>query len=211
MDELPARRHSLIFRLRDTADAAAWGEFVALYEPLIYRLARRKGLQDADARDLGQEVFRALSRSVESWDPARGGFRAWLSQICRNLLINFLTRRHQPRGSGATSVQELLEARPADDPAATALFEAEYRRHLFRWAIGKVQGEVSPTTWQAFWRTAVEGCPAGQIAAELRLSVGAVYVARSRVLARLRRQVEEFGDGEAILDEVHHEDPMEPL
>jgi RNA polymerase sigma factor (sigma-70 family) len=211
MDESPATQRSLIFRLRDRDDAAAWAEFVSLYEPLIYRLARRKGLQDADARDLGQEVFRAVARSVDRWDPERGGFRAWLSQICRNLVINFLTRRREPRGSGATSVQELLEARPAADPDATALFEAEYRRHLFHWATGKVRGDVAPTTWQAFWRTAIEGRPPSEIAAELGLSVGAVYVARSRVLARLRRQVEELGDLDSIINEADHDDSLGPL
>src|SRR6516165_4697819 len=65
MDEPPATRHSLIVKLRDPADGAAWGEFVALYEPLIYRLARRKGLQDADARDLCQAVFRAVAQAID--------------------------------------------------------------------------------------------------------------------------------------------------
>src|SRR4051812_25180979 len=127
MDESPATRRSLIVKLRDPADATAWGEFVAIYEPLVYRLARRKGLQDADARDLCQEVFRAVAGAIERWEPDRGSFRGWLSRIARNLLVNFLTRRpYRSRGSGATSVQELLEAMPADDPSATALFEAEY-------------------------------------------------------------------------------------
>src|SRR3954452_10670794 len=147
MDEPPATRCSLIVKLRDPADTTAWREFVAIYEPLIYRLARRKGLQDADAHDLAQEVFRAVAGAVERWDPARGSFRAWLSRIARNLLINFLTRRQsQPRGSGATSVQELLEAQPAADPSATALFEEESRSRLFRWAAEEVRGQFRPTT-----------------------------------------------------------------
>ncbi|HZW34483.1 MAG TPA: sigma-70 family RNA polymerase sigma factor [Isosphaeraceae bacterium] len=215
MDEPPATRRSLIVKLRDLADTAAWGEFVALYEPLIYRLARRKGLQDADARDLCQEVFRTVARAVGRWDtdPARGSFRGWLSRIARNLLVNFLTRRpYQRLGSGSTSIQDLLEAQPAADPSATALFEAEYRRRLFQWAAEEVRGEFTPPTWQAFWRTAVEGRPPAAVAVELGLSAGAVYIARSRVLARLRRRIEQRGDeASAILSEVDHGSPAESL
>ncbi len=112
----PATRRTLIVKLRDPADAGAWREFVDLYQPLVYRLARRRGLQDADAHDLCQEVFRTVARAIERYDldPGRGRFRGWLSRITRNLLINFLTRGpSRIRGSGSTSIQELLEARPS--------------------------------------------------------------------------------------------------
>ena len=213
MDEptAPATRHTLIARLRDPADAGAWGEFVAIYEPLVYRLARRQGLQDADAHDLCQEVFRTVARAIERYDldPTRGRFRGWLSRIARNLLINFLTRRpYRLRGSGSTSVQELLEAQPADDPSATAVFEAEYRRQLFRWAADAVRGEFAPSTWRAFWITAIDGRAPADAAAELGLSVGAVYIARSRVLARLKARIETLGDeASAIISEVEHGRP----
>src|SRR5216684_2684290 len=183
MDDLPGTRHSLIVKLRNPANSAAWGEFVAIYEPLVYRLARRKGLQNADAQDICQEVFRAVARAVERWEPGRGSFRGWLSQITRNLLINFLTRGlRQPRGSGSSSMQDLLEAQPANDPSATALFEAEYERQLFRWAAHDIRNEFAPATWQAFWSTAVEGRASSDVAVVLGITVGAVYVARSRVL-----------------------------
>jgi RNA polymerase sigma factor (sigma-70 family) len=210
MDEptAPATRYSLIVKLRDPADAGAWREFVAIYQPLVYRLARREGLQDADAHDLCQEVFRTVARAIERYelDPARGSFRGWLSRITRNLLINVLTRRpYRLRGSGSTSVQELLEAQPADDPSAAAVFETEYRRQVFRWAAEEVQREFAPSTWRAFWLTAVEGRAPADAAAELGLSVGAVYIARSRVLARLRARVQRLGDeASAIFSEVDH-------
>jgi RNA polymerase sigma factor (sigma-70 family) len=215
MEEAPATRHSLILKLRDHGAAEAWREFVALYEPLVYGFARRKGLQDADARDLCQDVFKAVAGAVDQWDPdpARGTFRGWLSRIARNLLLNFLTRKqHEPRGSGSTSVHELLDAHPAADPSVTALFEAEYKRRVFRWAAGEIQGEFTPTTWQAFWRTAVGSEPPREVAAALGLSVGAVYIARSRVVARLRQRIEQLEDGAAeIIEEVKHGNPAEPL
>jgi RNA polymerase sigma factor (sigma-70 family) len=206
MDQSPATRQSLIVKLRDPADSGAWSEFVALYEPLIYRLARRKGLQDADAKDVCQEVFRAVAGSVDRWCPDRGSFRGWLSTIARNLMINFLTRGGRyTRASGATSVQELLEAQPARDPSATALFDHEYKRQIFQSAAGEVKSEFTPATWQAFWQTAVEDRAPAEVAALLGLSVGSVYVARSRVLARIRRRVERMGnDSLDVTSEVDH-------
>jgi len=213
MNESPATRHSLIVKLRDPADSAAWGEFLAIYEPLVYRLGRLKGLQDADARDLCQEVFQAVARAIDRWEPGRGSFRGWLSRIARNLLINSLTRRqHQSRGSGATSVRDLLEAQPAFDASATALFEVEHERRLFQWAAEDIRGEFTPATWQAFWQTALEARSPGEVAAELGLSVGAVYVARSRVLSRLKRRIQQLcDDGAAIHSEVHDETPARLL
>jgi RNA polymerase sigma-70 factor (ECF subfamily) len=204
MDQNPATRASLIVKLRDPSDEMAWSEFVTLYEPLVYRLARQKGLQDADARDLCQEVFRAVAQAVDRWEPGRGSFRGWLSRIARNMLINFLTRKQsQFRGSGATSVIELLERQPAPDPSASAHFEAEYQRRVFQWAADDVRGEFTASTWQAFWQSAVEDRPPSQVAAELDLSVGAVYIARSRVLARLKRRIEKLADETmAIASEV---------
>lgn len=191
----PTTRHSLVLRLRNLEDEAAWAEFVQVYEPLVYRLARGKGLQDADARDLCQDVFRAVASAIERWDPdpAKGRFRGWLFRIARNLLVNFLAgQRRQPRGSGRSSVQELLEAQPDRDDQAEAEFAAEFQRRAFHWAAERVKNEFTDSTWQAFWRTGVENRPVAVVAKELGLSEGAVYVARCRILARLRDRVEQL-------------------
>jgi RNA polymerase sigma factor (sigma-70 family) len=193
----PTTRPSLVLRLRDPRDTAAWTEFVEIYEPLIYRLAKNKGLQDADAQDLCQDAFRAVASAIERWDPdpAKGRFRGWLFRITRNLLVNFLAdRRRNILGSGSSSIAELLEAQPASDIEAEAEFEVEFRRRAFRWAADQVKKDFAETTWRAFWKTAVENKPIAAAAQELGLSVGAVYIARTRVLARLRERVTSLGE-----------------
>ncbi len=199
MDDTPATRPSLLLRLRNPRDERAWAEFVAIYTPLVRRLARRKGMQDADAADLTQEVFGAVARAVEreAYDPARGSFRGWLFRVARNLMVNFLVRQgRQPRGSGDTDVQRLLEEKAEPTAEDSALFDTEYRRQLLSWAAEQVRGEFSELTWRAFWLTAGEGRPAKEAADALGTTVGNVYHCKSRVMARLRRKVEEV-EGEA--------------
>ena len=197
MDDAPATRHSLLVKLRDPADEPAWREFVELYRPLVFRLARGQGLQHADADDLCQDVFRAVGRAIERWEPdaSRGRFRGWLFTVARNLALNRLSRGKKHRGAGGDD--NPLAAVPAIDPSLTAEFDGEYRRRLFRWAADQVRDEFAAKTWQAFWATAVEERPAAAVAADLGLSVGAVYVAKSRVLARLRGRIQQLGDDTA--------------
>jgi RNA polymerase sigma factor (sigma-70 family) len=200
MTDSPATRHSLLARLRDPRDERAWAEFVAIYTPLIDRLARAKGLQSADAADLAQEVFRAVAGAIERFDPdpARGSFRSWLFRIARNLMINLLAaRRVRPQATGDSEVQELLARAPAPDGAETAFFDVEYRRRVFYWAADRVRDEFRPSTWQAFWLTAVEGQDARTAAQASGISVGAVYIARSRVMARLKSIIEQV-EGESV-------------
>ena len=195
METSPSTRYSLLLRIQDPQNHAAWVEFLTLYEPLVYRLARRKGLQDADAHDLCQEVFRAVANAADRWqpDPARGSFRGWLLTISRNLLVNFLRRqRRHACTSGGTEVQDLLEQGTAQPDEYAAEIETEYRRRLFQVAAESIENEFTRSTWLAFWRTAVQERAVGEVSAELGLSPGAVYIARSRVLARLRQRVGEL-------------------
>lgn len=197
MDDAPRTRHSLLLRLRNTQDARAWSEFVAIYEPLVYRLTRKNGWQHADALELTQEVLLAVSKTIDRWefDPACGSFRGWLFRVTRNLMINLLVKqRRHPQAVGNTDFQRLLAQ--IADPASedSAVFDLEYRRSLFRWAADRVRAEFRPATWQAFWKTSVEGHAVKDVAQQLQLSVGAVYVARSRVMTRLRACVEEVSE-----------------
>jgi RNA polymerase sigma-70 factor (ECF subfamily) len=188
-------RASLLARLANPQDGSAWKQFVELYGSLVYGFVRQRGLQDADAADLTQEVFLAVARVAGRWqyDPQKGSFRGWLFGITRNQLANFLQRRRAASvGSGDSNAQRRLEQQPGPGSDFEGAWEQEYQQQLFRLAAAEVRDHFAPTTWQAFWRTAVEGHSAAVVAAELGLSVGAVYVARSRVLGRLTEQVRQM-------------------
>jgi len=183
----------LLVRIRDAADREAWRQFVDLYAPLVYRFARRRGLQDADAADLAQDVLHAVARSSErlEYDPRKGSFRGWLFTVARNKLHTFLRRRERQR----RRTEDVAVDRLADEPAAPeseeeVLWEQEYQQRLFDSAAEQVRGHFQDRTWQAFWQTAVEGRSPREVAEALGLSVGAVYIAKSRVLARLKEQVQ---------------------
>src|SRR5262245_49429619 len=118
MAEAPQTNASLIVRVRDPRDGPAWTTFTEIYGPLIHGFARNKGLQDADAADLTQDVLGAVAQALRnaSYDPARGSFRGWLFTAVRHRLARCVQRRpHQPRGSGDTEMLQLLEQQPASD------------------------------------------------------------------------------------------------
>ncbi len=192
MAESLATRASLLMRLRDARDAAAWAEFVDLYAPLIHRFCRKQGLQDADAADLTQaaltQVFRAAGQF--EYDPQRGSFRGWLFTMVRNRIRDFhIQQRRRIAHAGAAAGGPGLDDIPGPDGAADAQWEHEYRLQLFAAAARTVRRDVTAPTWRAFELTAVEGRPAAEAATELGLSVAAVYLARSRVMARIKHEV----------------------
>ena len=192
MTDTPTTQASLLVRLGDAANAPAWGQFVDLYAPPVYACARRHGLQDADAADVTQDVLRAVHRAFRrgDYDSRRGPFRAWLITIVRNKLRDFARR---------AGLRKHPECRPEDLPAPggdpAVIFEQECERRLFAWAAEQVRGRFQPSTWQAFWRTAVDGAAGKAVAAELGMTVAAVYLAKGRVMTALREQVK-LVDGE---------------
>jgi RNA polymerase sigma-70 factor (ECF subfamily) len=174
---------SLLERLRQPHDAEAWSRFVQLYAPLLYEWARRTGLQEADAADLLQDVFAVLVRELPGFEYRPGGsFRGWLHTVLLNRWRE-LHRRRRP----ALLTPDHLAALPADEPRPPD--ELEEERHLLRNALRLLQGEFEPTTWQAFHETTLRDRPVGAVAAELGVTANAVYVARSRVLKRLRQEL----------------------
>lgn len=191
MRDQPETHPSLLVRLCDRADADAWSQFVTVYTPIIYEFLRVRGVQDADASDLTQDVLTAVVGAIRDFDYStnKGSFRGWLFTIVQNRLRNF--RRDAPRrarGSGDTSAQERLNDQP-DRNDGRDEWETLYERRLFHHAADLVRERFQASTWQAFWRTAVDGQPAGQVAAELGLTPAAVYLAKGRVTAGIKEQV----------------------
>lgn len=196
MSQSPTTHLSMIAHLQQPADEAAWGRFADLYGPLVYGYFRRRSLQDADAADLTQEVLEVVARRVDVFqhNGAKGAFRSWLFTICRHKLKQFLTRQQaKPMETGGAATLDLLQALPAPDDDQQR-WRQEHQQRLFAWAAEKVQAVVDEATWRAFWQTAVEGRPAAEVAGELGKSVGVVYVAKSRVIARLREIIERYED-----------------
>lgn len=191
MTEFPETRDSLLIRVRSPGNQEAWDQFVLIYWPVIYRLARCRGLQDADAQDLAQQVLIAVAGAISGWEKSGEAtrFRNWLSRVTRNAIINALSRQPLARAIGGSSVQELLQEHPQSNPESEAQIEKEYRRELYLRAARLVQGDFESETWRAFEMTVIEERSIEQTAAELGKSVGTIYAARSRIMLRLRETV----------------------
>jgi RNA polymerase sigma-70 factor (ECF subfamily) len=184
---------SLLVRARSD-ERAAWDRLVGLYAPLVLGWCRRWGLEGDDAADVFQEVFQSVAANLGSFrkESPQDSFRAWLRTVTRNKAFDHYRRaKHEPQAVGGTEAQMHLAAvpdLPLEEDAGTSRGEVE---GLFRRALEQIRGQFEPRTWQAFWRMTVDEQPAGVVAAELAMSPGAVRVAKSRVLRRLR---EELGD-----------------
>jgi RNA polymerase sigma-70 factor (ECF subfamily) len=172
---------------------------VDVYAPLIYAFVRKRGLQDADAADLTQVCLCQVAAHMGSleYDARRGSFRGWLFTIVRNKLRDFCNHsQRQDQGSGDSRMLQLLQAQAAPETEEAEQWENEYRRGLLAWAAQQVRPEVQETTWQAFWQTAVEGKPGKAVAEALGLTAAAVYLAKSRVMTRLRAVIREVQEEE---------------
>jgi RNA polymerase sigma-70 factor (ECF subfamily) len=172
-------------------EGPAWRRLAALYTPLVYSWARRAGLQTEDAADVVQEVFRAVLTHIGGYEhrPRQGSFRAWLWTITRNKLNDYWRgQQRQPQAAGGTDAQQRLLQLPEltseseEEPAGAGGM-------VLRRALELIRGHFEERTWQAFWRVTVEGRSPADVAADLGMSLNAVYVARSRVLAYLRQEL----------------------
>jgi RNA polymerase sigma-70 factor (ECF subfamily) len=181
MVEIPMTDMTSLTRIKKESDVDAWREFVRLHGPVVYGFARKRGLGDAAAADLMQEVLRSVVRDSETaeYDPKRGTFRSWLFTITRNKICNF----HSAQAKRPCRIGDRVEEANSD-------WDVEYERQLAAKAMERVKHVFRSSIWRAFWKTAVDGRPAKDVGLELKMTPGAVYVAKCRVLIRLREEVQ---------------------
>ena len=196
MSQFPETNHSLVARVKNLGDGASWVEFMGIYQPVVYRMAKRRGLQDADAHDVMQQVFVSIAGAIERWESSAElpPFRAWLTTITRNAISKALSRRPRDRATGSTSVMEQLNAVADTGEGSDEEFAVEARRQMFRWAAQRVRIEFAPATWDMFWRTSVMGESASDVATASERTTGAVYIARHRVIDRMKEEIADLSN-----------------
>lgn len=177
---------SLLQRLKSQNAETDWSRFVALYTPLIFYWARSHGMSVADSEDLVQDVMTVLVRKLPDFEyDANRSFRGWMRTVTLNRCRDLLRRR----ATGPDMLQS-METVELSGPDVVELFgERQYRQYLARRALELMQAEFETKTWQACWESTVSERPADDIAAELGMTVNAVYLAKSRVLRRLREDL----------------------
>ena len=192
---------SLITRLRNTADHAAWAEFEARYRELLVRFCRRRGLQEADAEDVVQHVFAGLSRSMAgfAYDPSRGRFRDYLCRCVVHAISKWSGRRNGPATPLDTRIAESLATRDLD-PVEAHAWEEEWVDHHYRTAMATVRKTFDPKSVEIFHRS-VGGATVVDLAREFRMSAQAVHKVRQRIRNRMEELVGEQVREEDAVDE----------
>ena len=192
MDHSPSGTSSSLIDRVKADEAGAWDRLVTLYAPLLYHWCRKWNLQEEDLADVFQEVFKTLVTHIGGFRREREGdtFRGWLRTITRNKVLDHF-RKQSREADGGSDVNRRLAQIPAPEDGANDPEEAEAMRRLFLRGLDLIRDEFEDRTWKAFWGAAVEGRSPQDVGTRLSMSPGAVRVAKSRVLQRLR---EELGD-----------------
>jgi RNA polymerase sigma-70 factor (ECF subfamily) len=181
---------SLLRRLKNPDDQASWGEFVALYEPLLIRYVRKKGLDEHNARDVVQNIFVTLLRALPNFelDRAKGRFRTWLWQVTHNAVVDWDRARKRVQKVEDKARDNWQEGREEPD----AEWDEELQKRVLEFALQKVRERTNPQTWACFEQHLLKGRAGAEVGAELGLPANTVYVYAARVMARVREQCEAY-------------------
>jgi len=198
MTEFPETRSSLLAQVRSPDNREAWEQFVLIYRPVIYRMARRRGMQDADAQDIVQTVLMRVAGAINRWEKTEPGtrFHHWLRRVAKNAIFTALSRSPNDAASGGSNIHDLLTKQPEIAPDVEQELALEYMREQYLRAAVIVQTDVNTETWRAFELSLIDGKSCDEVAELIGKSIGTVYAARSRVMRRLRDQVQRLEEGE---------------
>lgn len=197
MANMPDTRDSLIVQVQNPANREAWEQFTAIYRPVIFRLARTRGMQDADADDLAQQVLLAVARAIPDWqsNKPQSRFRHWLHRITKNAILNALTRGPKDPAVGGSGFMNLIHGVSKPDNIELQL-ELEYRRQVYRQAAEIVRDAVQEQTWRVFVMTIIEGQSTESVARQMSTTIGNVHAIRSRVMRRLQIAVKDIQEAD---------------
>jgi RNA polymerase sigma-70 factor (ECF subfamily) len=197
MTDFPETGSTLLARIRSPDDREAWEQFVLLYRPVIYRMARRRGMQDADAQEIAQTVLIRVAGAIDRWEPEPGRrFRHWLRSVAKNAILSALSRSPRDAAVGGSDVQALLAEQPDAPSALEKELALESMREQYLRAALTVKTDVNAETWRIFELTVIAGQSCSDVATLIGKSVGTVYAARSRVMRRLRDQIKRLEESE---------------
>jgi RNA polymerase sigma-70 factor (ECF subfamily) len=189
MDET---RQSLLIRAQ-AGEADAWNDLLVLYRPLILSWLNRQGVPPADLEDLSQEVLLSVVKNLPDYEHSgnRGAFRCWLRTIvCRRTADYWRTIDVDTKARGGSGAAAALQEIADPDSDLNRQWDEEHDRYVVRCLLELVEEEFEPTALKAFRRLALDGASGAEAAEELGLSVAAVYMAKSRILARIRQEAE---------------------
>jgi len=185
----PETRHSLIVQLKCRDNQPAWQDFVEAYEPFLTKLALRQGVPERHVADVTQQVLLAIARSIDGWtdDGRDASFRRWLSTVSRNIVIKFMSRERRHDATGGSDLLDLLNQVPANPDAQ---YVQQYEHEMIIWAAEQVRSEFRETSWKAFTATVIDGQQVADVARDLNVTAGSIYMSRSRILARIRTKIQ---------------------
>ena len=182
-------RSSLLLRVRNSNDQESWNEFVALYEPLLFRYVRARGLSQSDAGDIVQNIFSSLVKTMEKFelDHSRGRFRTWLWRVTQNEITRWF---HSQKRNRAVEEKWMEANSPNQEPEAE--WDSAYLQRILEFSLEKIRKETLSRTWACFEKHIIQGLEGSKVAEELKMKTGTVYVNSSRILARVRSQCAEY-------------------
>lgn len=190
MTQFPETHSTLLVDIRSPENSEAWEEFVVIYRPVIYRMARRRGMQDADAQDVTQAVLVRIANSIGRYDQSTGPrFRHWLRRVARNAIFSAITRAPQDVAAGGSVALDLLNEQVDTSLETRQELEAEFEREQYLRAAALVRADVNAETWKAFELTVLQGTSCERAAELIGKSVGTIYAGRSRIMRRLREKI----------------------